>query len=145
MTSNTASTIRPQDFCQYTNDIFYTRWSREAMECTVDALDGERILAITIDQRTGHTVTDVTLTGLRNTPGYGSFQVRIEYEYAPGESKRTWYPLDSLGVIIAYDRPGLRNAKWDATALYRDRGYMGSDMRRAADRRERQDRRAAAH
>lgn len=132
--STTASAIIPQDFCKYIGLTYRDRWSHQAMQCVVDALDGKKVMAITTDTRTGHTLTDVRLLQVGQTPGYGTFRVLVEYEYEPEKFMRTWYPLLSVGTIISHSETSWKGPKWAAVDLYRERGHSMRDSQESSER-----------
>lgn len=143
--STTAQTITTRDFDRSTTSVFYDRWCREAMECVVDALGGRKVIAVTTDTMTGHTVCDVALTAIRRTPGSGTYQVLVEYEYAPGEFNRTWTAFEKIGQIVVPDyKDGTLGAGHEAHRLWLDRGYAAEAMRRSLERNKVQDAAARA-
>ncbi len=100
------STITPEDFSQRVTDKDRHRWTAGKLRHVSAALDGRRCI-ITTEERTGHALIGARLHGLRQTPGYGTYQLLIEWEYAPGKTQRTWTPIDGIGpAIIAMDGPG---------------------------------------
>lgn len=131
--STTAQTITTRDFDKSTTSVFYDRWCREAMECVVDALDGRKVIAVTTDTMTGHTVCDVALTEIRQAPYGGGYQVLVEYEYEPGKFNRTWTPFEKIGQIVVKEEMG-KYGKWDAVRLWSERGYAGAAMSRSMER-----------
>ena len=131
--STTAQTITTRDFDKSTTSVFYDRWSREAMECVVDALDGRKVIAVTTDTMTGHTVCDVRLTAIRQNPYGGGYQVLIEYEYEPGQFNRTWTAFEKIGQIVVNEERG-KYGKWDAVRLWSERGYAGKAMSASLER-----------
>lgn len=112
--SSTASTATPYDFCKDTTSPVRGEWQVGPMRNLIAALNGQKVTICT-DRLSGHTLVDVTLEGVRQAPGYGTFQVCVAYEYEPGKVTRTWYPLFKIGpAIVLTDAKGLRSAKWDA-------------------------------
>ena len=126
--STTAQTITTRDFDKSTTSVFYDRWSREAMECVIDALDGSKVLAVVTDNMTGHTVCDVRLLGVQQTLYGNGYSVLVEYEYAPGEFSRTLTPLTKIGQIV------VATGKWDAVRLWSERGHAAKAMNASMER-----------
>jgi hypothetical protein len=101
----TGSTITPRDFSHRTTDKDRDEWTAGKMRHVIAALEGRRCV-VTVEARTGFTLIGARLKGIRRTPGYGTYQVLVFWEYAPGEFNRTWYPLNGFGAAItAMDAP----------------------------------------
>lgn len=93
------STITPQDFSDYTTDKDRHQWTPGKLRHVIAALQGRRCI-ITAEAQTGFTLIGARLHGLRQTPGYGTYQILVEWEYEPGKSNRTWYSVMSIGAAI---------------------------------------------
>lgn len=120
MTSSTTSTLRPEHFYDARVSVANRDlWTREAMSAVSEALDGAPVI-VTTDQRTGYTLVNVTLGGVRQTPGYGTFQVLINYEHAPGEFQGIWTSLSKIGHIVAMQDPGALGVKYQAVMRHLD-------------------------
>lgn len=99
------STVTPEDFSHYVTDKDRHVWTAGKLRHVIKALEGRRVV-ITTEARTGHTLIGARLEGLRQTPGYGTYQILISWEYAAGQVQRTWYHIDGLGpAITAMDAP----------------------------------------
>lgn len=120
MTSQTTSAILPTDFNKNTADKNRHLWTPGQMRHLIKVLNGHPVILIT-DNQTGHAQFNVTLEGVRQTPGYGTFQVLIRHEYAPGKANRTWTSLYSLGETIMF-MPGAPRevSKWKVLDSYRE-------------------------
>lgn len=99
------STITPQDFSQSMKDRDRDVWTAGKLRHVIAALQGRRCI-ITAEARTGFTLIGARLRGIRQTPGYGTYQILVEWEYAPGKTQGTWYPVGNIGpAIIGMDCP----------------------------------------
>lgn len=93
------STVTPESFSQRVTDRDRHVWTAGKLRHVIDALQGRRVV-ITADKQTGHTLIGARLQGIRRTPGYGTYQYLYEWEYAPGQTQRTWGRIESLGSAI---------------------------------------------
>lgn len=116
MTSGTGSAINARDFNSNTKDPHRDEWSSGAMHHLVKALDGAPV-AIVLDKYTGFSEVNVTLGGVRQTPGYGTFQVLVQRVYSDGKPGGCWFPLAEVGTVITL---GDSNARWTAKDTYRE-------------------------
>lgn len=114
MTSTTGSAISPRDFNKNTKDPLRDEWNSGAMHHLVKALNGQPV-AIVLNKATGFVEVNVTLGGVRQTPGYGTFQVLIQRVYSDGTTGGCWYPLFQVGTVIEL---GDSLARWDAVRAY---------------------------
>ncbi len=97
------STVTPQDFSQRVTNKDRHVWTAGKLRHVIAALQGRRCI-ITADKQTGHTLIGARLIGIRQTPGYGTYQYLYEWEYAKGKTQRTWGRIESLGpAVIAMD------------------------------------------
>jgi len=106
------STITPQDFSQRTTDKDRNEWTPGKLRLVIAAAAGRRVV-ITTDKQTGHTLIGARLRGMRRTPGYGTYQVLVEWEYAPGKTQGTWTSTFSIGPAITVMDGPLRFAAAD--------------------------------
>lgn len=97
MISSCVSALVPSDF--YIKGHDKTLWSRQAIESIIRALGGDRVIVVT-NAECGFAEYGVTLDAVRKTPGYGTYQVLVSYEYKEGEFNRTWKSIHGLGAII---------------------------------------------
>lgn len=116
MISQTGSAITAQDFNHNTKDPLRNEWSPGAMHHLIKALNGAPV-AIVLEKATGFAEFNVTLGGVRKTPGYGTFQVLVQRTYSDGKTGGCWYPLYSVGTVIEL---GNSHARWDALRSYSD-------------------------
>lgn len=110
MTSTTGSSIDARDFNQNTADPNRNLWTAGQMRHLVAAL-GDTPVVVVAEKRTGHTMVGVRLTGVRQTPGYGTFQVCVERDDADGVTRRCWHPLFNIGTVVIL---GDSQARWTA-------------------------------
>lgn len=120
MTSGTGSAIQARDFNKNTKDPLRDEWGPGAMQHLVNALNGSPV-AIVLDKHTGFAEVNVTLGGVRQTPGYGTFQVLVKRVYSDGTTGGCWYPLYQVGTVIVLDRgsEGM-GARYNALMAYMD-------------------------
>ena len=116
MISSTGSAITARDFNDNTNDSHRDEWNSGAMHHLVKALKGAPV-AVVLDKRTGFVEFNVTLGGVRQTPGYGTYQVLVERTYSDGTTGGCWYPLLKVGAVIVL---GESRARWEALESYRE-------------------------
>lgn len=120
MTSTTGSAITARDFNKDTKDTRRDEWTPGAMHHLIKALGGRQV-AIVLDTSTGFSEVNVTLGGVRPTPGYGTFQVLVQRVYSDGKTGGCWYPLAQVGVVMILDRDGEGlGAKYEAQRSYSD-------------------------
>lgn len=104
-----STAITPADFSETTGDPNRRRWTAGKMRHVVDALGGS-VVAITVDNFTGHTIVGARLDSVRKTPGYGTHEVLVVSAIG-----RTWYSLENLGgAIIPLDEGFSTGAKYRA-------------------------------
>jgi hypothetical protein len=115
-TSTSGSAITAADFSSRTTDSDRHRWTPGKMIHLVKAL-GDTPVAIVLDTYTGNTQVNVRLSGVRQTPGYGSFQVLVTRVDGDDVERGCWHPLDKVGTVIVLGRS---NARWDALRSYAD-------------------------
>jgi hypothetical protein len=131
MLSQTTGTITPMDFNKNTADKNRHLWTPGPMRHLIKVLNGHPVMLVA-DVQTGHTLFNVTLEGLRRTPGYGTFQVLIRYEYAEGKYNKTWTSLYSLGPAITWmPGAGRENSKWKVLDSYREECSKATALARA--------------
>lgn len=114
MISTTGSAINARDFNKNTKDADRDNWISGAMHHLVKALNGAPV-AIVLDKHTGFTEVNVTLGGVRQTPGYGTFQVLVQRTFSDGQTGGCWYPLFKVGAVIEL---GNSRARWTALEAY---------------------------
>lgn len=114
MTSNTGSAVNARDFNKNTADTNRDEWLPGAMHHLVKALNGAQV-AIVLDKHTGFAEFNVTLGGVRQAPGYGTFQVLVQRAYSDGTTGGCWYPLFKVGTVIEL---GNSRARWEAMDTY---------------------------
>lgn len=114
--STTASAIEARDFSERVTDPNRDEWKSGAMHHLIKALAGAPV-AVVLEKATGFTMVNVKLTGVRQTPGYGTFQVLVEDTYSDGNTGRCWYPLYKVGTVIEL---GKSRARWVALDSYRE-------------------------
>lgn len=115
MASSTGSAISARDFSDKVADPNRDEWNSGAMHHLVKALNGSPV-AIVLDKGTGFTEVNVTLGGVRQTPGYGTFQVLVQRAHSEGTNSDCWYPLFKVGTVIEL---GDSHARWTALESYR--------------------------
>lgn len=93
------SAVTPHSFSERVTDKDRDRWTAGKLRHVIAAAAGRRVI-ITTDKQTGHTLIGARLEGLRQTPGYGTYQYLYAWEYAPGKIQRTWGRVDDLGPAI---------------------------------------------
>lgn len=124
----TGSAITSHDFHPYTTDKDRDRWTAGRLRHVIAALEGRRCILVA-DNQTGHSLIGARLRGLRQTPGYGTYQYLVEWEYEPGKTQSTWHRVESLGpVIISMDAP----LKYAALELARQESTAAVTAARAA-------------
>lgn len=116
MTSTSGSAINARDFGQPTTDPNRDEWQAGPMIHLVEALQG-RPVTIVLDKRTGYTQVNVILGGVRQTPGYGTFQVLVQSVHEDGTTGRCWHRLPDVGTVIEM---GFHRGRWDAMDSYRN-------------------------
>lgn len=116
MTSTTGSAISPRDFNQNIKDPLRDEWTSGAMHHLTKALNGAPV-AVVLDKSTGFAEINVTLGGVRQTPGYGTFQVIVKRVHSDGTQGGCWYPLFKVGTVIEL---GDSSARWTAVRAYRE-------------------------
>lgn len=131
--SATASTILPEDFSTNTTDSDRYQWTPGKMFHLVAALNGAPV-NIVADTMTGFTLLDVTLEDVRQTPGWGTYQVLVVATYN-GEPSKTWYSLDKVGAIMI-----LNGSRADSRAVEDHRGEGIAATRYVFDHNEISDR-----
>ncbi|MGW0245047.1 hypothetical protein ACWDYH_00215 [Nocardia goodfellowii] len=113
--------IAPSDFSSLTTDSFRYEWTNEKLWWIMEAAKGtESRFIITIDNRTGCAFGNLTIEGIRKTPGYGTYQVLLKsHDHAdPG----TWYPISGIGPIVEVsDNFVSGGVKWKALDIQRER------------------------
>lgn len=126
---NMSVTISPRDFATSTTSNEYQRLEFHYGEFRhiLAALDGVEVIVV-ID---GLSLGGVTLEGLRQTPGYGTFQVLV----VPSEADRAegvrpcWYPLGKFRMIIPTgEKLGSKAARWIADETIRLEGMAAVDL-----------------
>lgn len=134
--SHTTAAISASDFSDDITDSHRALWTAGKLRHVIAALDGTPVAVVT-NKMTGHAVVGVTLDGLRQNPDGGGHQVLITYEYAPGESTRTWTHVLNIGETIipitgmgAHPSPSPR---WTALETHRREGYNAIILARATD------------
>jgi hypothetical protein len=115
MASSTGSAISARDFSDKVTDPNRDEWSSGAMHHLVKALNGSPV-AIVLDKSTGFAEVNVTLGGVRQNPGYGTFQVLVKRVHSDGTTGGCWYPLFQVGTVIEL---GDSRARWIARESYR--------------------------
>lgn len=128
-TSGTTCVIRAKDFSDSTKDDDRNRWTGGKLRHVLAAL-GDSPVIITTDTQTGHTAVNVRLTGLREKPYGGGYQVAVAYNYADGSGQTLWHRLDDLGDTIV-PLSGADNAKWAAKKSYQDDASYAVELAQA--------------
>lgn len=110
-----SSAIFPKDFHKKTGE--RDEFTAGQMRHIIHALMGVKV-AVTASEH-GQVLINVELRKLRQTPGYGTFQVLISDPYVP--ERGTWTSLSNIKVIIPLTaRETGRSVKWDVLASLRD-------------------------
>lgn len=122
--------IAARDFNQDTTDSLRDRWSPGALRHLIAAAKGQ-VVTIVLDARTGNAETGVTLNGVRQTPGYGTFQMLVIYRWGTGENdvNRTWHPVDKMGTILVHDAV-TDDVRGKALRTYREEGAAAIEIGR---------------
>jgi hypothetical protein len=115
MISSTGSATNARDFSKRTTDPHRDDWNAGAMHHLVQAL-GDSPVAIVLDKATGFTEVGVTLGGVRQTPGYGTYQVLVQRVHSDGTTSGCWFPLFKVGTVIELKAMG--NAHYTALSSY---------------------------
>lgn len=114
MISGTASAISARDFDRNAKDT-RDEWTPGAMHHLIKALNGAPVV-IVLDKRTGFAGMNVTLGGVRQAPGFGTFEVLVKRIYSDGKTGGCWYPLFQVGTVIEL---GTSN-RWNAIDAYQE-------------------------
>jgi hypothetical protein len=130
--SGTTCVIRAQDFSQLTTDDDRNRWTGGKMRHVMAAL-GDTPVVITTDNQTGHTLVNVTLTGLRTGWAGCGYEVGIASTFSDGSGRTVWHRLDSIGdTIIPLPVDSAHgDAKWKATRSYNDEASYAVELAQA--------------
>lgn len=122
-----ATIIRAKDFTRF-GQRHNGLWTRQAMECVVDALAGMPVV-VTVDSQTGHSEVGVTLERVAPYGFSGQFGVVVKRTLPDGTEQRTNFALMSVGdtIVPLGETPTSKGPKWVAVDLWRERGYMSSD------------------
>lgn len=119
--TSTTCVIRARAFSDSLKDADRDRWTVGKMRHVLAAL-GETPVIINTDWQTGHTLVNVTLTGLRTGWCVG-YEVGIRSIYSDGSGGVVWHDLANLGDTII-PLPGLDtrhgDAKWKAVRSFMD-------------------------
>jgi hypothetical protein len=113
--------IKAEDFNPSMADPLRGRWAGAEVGTIVEALNGRRV-AITVDNRTGHTLTDARLIDVRHMGyGHGSPHVLIK---APDMEGGLWHDLFICGMILPLEAEADRllggdATKWRALEIFR--------------------------
>lgn len=116
MTSTTAAAINARDFGDRVTEANRDEWRAGAMHHLIKALNDAPV-TIVLDTHTGFTQANVTLGGVRQTPGYGTFQVLVESVHSGGTKGRCWHPLHKVGAVIIM---GDSAPRWEALRTFRE-------------------------
>jgi hypothetical protein len=128
--SGTTCIIRAQDFSQLTTDDDRNRWTGGKMRHVLAAL-GDAPVVITTDNQTGHTLVNVTLTGLRTGWAGCGYELGIHSEFSDGTSSTIWHRLDNIGDTIIPLTDAGQGAKWDAVRSYREEASHAVELAQA--------------
>lgn len=97
--STSGSAITAATFSSSYNDRDRNDWTPGKMIHLINAL-GTTPVAIELDTYTGNTQVNVRLAGVRQTPGYGTFQVLVVRVDGDGVERTCWHPLHKVGTVI---------------------------------------------
>lgn len=128
--SGTTCAIRAQDFSQLTTDDDRNRWTGGKMRHVLAAL-GDAPVVITTDNQTGHTLVNVTLTGLRTGWAGCGYELGIHSEFSDGTGSTLWHRLDSIGDTIIPLTDAGEGAKWRATRSFNDEASYAVELAQA--------------
>lgn len=131
-TTGTTCIIRAQDFSDSLKDDDRNRWTGGKMRHVLAAL-GDTPVVITTDNQTGHTLVNVTLTGLRTGWAGCGYEIGIKSTFADDSGQTVWHRLDGIGdTIVPLALDGAHtDAKWKATRSFNDEASYAVELAQA--------------
>lgn len=125
MNTTYTAAIEAADFSSSTADVNHNRWTAGTLRHVIDALDGAPILLVDMN---GFTRVGVTLSKIRETPGFGGHQVLVHDTYqteAGPVTRGTWHSVSDLRMIVPlptdrHDNARPSNVKHEAIRTHRE-------------------------